>query len=115
MSEEEDDKSQNEVQPGCFWNRSGTCFLGQLTDHRIISILGSTPKARRDLLKCDGICVEAKENYIEFAEAGQRSVSEKEQSDVMQKRYNQHQDRHRQMNRSTNRGPRKTKNGDNDG
>lgn len=105
----EDDKERPSAGPGCFWNRSGRCFLEQLTRHRIISILGTTPVARKDLLKCDGVCVDEKDDYIEFAEAGRRSVSEREQSDTMQKRFNQHQDRHREMNRSTSRGPRKSK------
>ena len=109
MSDDNDgDDGKQGPRSGCFWNRSGRCFLEQLTDHRIISILGSTPKARKALLKCDGVCAEVKDDYIEFAEAGPRSVSERDQSDTMQKRFNQHQDRHREMDRSTNRGPRKT-------
>ena len=104
MSDDENGEDLT-IRPGCFWERAGKCFLSEISRERVLAILARNPLARKELLKSEGTCQHITDEYRLYATLGSRSVSQRTQADVMQRRFNQYQDNHRNVDRDTNRGP----------
>lgn len=92
----------------CYWFNQGKCFLYEMEESMIYSILSRVPKARNDLRNCGFDCPEVDHAFLDYAEDPSTLVKEPHEinEDFMQKvnRYRNYQ-RYAEANATTPKDP----------
>lgn len=80
----------------CYWFNQGKCFLFEMEEGMIFSILSKVPKARKDLLNCGLKCPSVDQAFLDFASNPDTLVQEaREDNEAHMRTVNRYVDYHR--------------------